>query len=162
MLGMDVSIYNDSGEELLTGEIPVPPEGSILPDTYSFERGQSRKALVEQMQAAMDRFVLKVPVVGGIVRMIAVSRFSKTLSTLLGGLIYGWLDWRTASQKYYALAPYPDRFEGWADALPSSVGVADMAAGIVRCKGFLDAVTYLSRRSRITRSSRDPDAFRGL
>jgi len=43
------------GEELLTGEIAVPPEGSILPDTYSFERGQSRKALVEQMQAAMDR-----------------------------------------------------------------------------------------------------------
>jgi UPF0755 protein len=43
------------GEELLTGEIPVPPEGSILPDTYAFERGQSRKALVEQMQAAMDR-----------------------------------------------------------------------------------------------------------
>ena len=42
-------------EELLTGEIPVPPEGSILPDTYAFERGQSRKSLVEQMQAAMDR-----------------------------------------------------------------------------------------------------------
>lgn len=74
----------------------------------------------------------------------------------------GPLDWRTTSQKHYALAPYPDRFEGWADALPSAVGVADKAAGIVRCKGFLDAVTYLSRRSRITRSSRDPDAFRGL
>ena len=43
------------GEELLTGEIPVPPEGSILPDTYSFERGQTRKSLVEQMQAAMDK-----------------------------------------------------------------------------------------------------------
>lgn len=42
-------------EELLTGEVDVPPEGSILPDTYSFERGQSRKALVEQMQAAMDK-----------------------------------------------------------------------------------------------------------
>ncbi len=42
-------------EDLLTGEVAVPPEGSILPDTYSFERGQSRKALVEQMQAAMDK-----------------------------------------------------------------------------------------------------------
>jgi UPF0755 protein len=42
-------------EPLLTGEVPVPPEGSILPDTYAFERGQSRKALVEQMQAAMDK-----------------------------------------------------------------------------------------------------------
>jgi len=42
-------------EELLTGEVDVPPEGSILPDTYAFERGQSRKALIEQMQAAMDK-----------------------------------------------------------------------------------------------------------
>jgi len=42
-------------EEMLTGEIPVPPEGSILPDTYDFERGQSRAKLVERMQAAMDR-----------------------------------------------------------------------------------------------------------
>jgi UPF0755 protein len=40
--------------ELLTGEIDVPPEGSILPDTYDFERGSSRAALVERMQAAMD------------------------------------------------------------------------------------------------------------
>lgn len=43
------------GEPLLTGEVPVPPEGSILPDTYAFERGQTRASLVEQMQAAMDR-----------------------------------------------------------------------------------------------------------
>jgi UPF0755 protein len=42
-------------EPLLTGEIPVPPEGSILPDTYAFARGQPRARLVEQMQAAMDR-----------------------------------------------------------------------------------------------------------
>ncbi|RNJ61552.1 MAG: endolytic transglycosylase MltG [Porphyrobacter sp. IPPAS B-1204] len=42
-------------EELLSGEVAVPPEGSILPDTYAFERGQSRASLVEQMQAAMDK-----------------------------------------------------------------------------------------------------------
>jgi UPF0755 protein len=42
-------------EPLLTGEVDVPPEGSILPDTYAFERGQSRKSLVEQMQSAMDK-----------------------------------------------------------------------------------------------------------
>lgn len=42
-------------EELLTGEVAVPPEGSILPDTYAFERGQSRASIVEQMQAAMDK-----------------------------------------------------------------------------------------------------------
>lgn len=42
-------------EDLLTGEVEVPPEGSILPGTYDFERGQSRKSLIERMQAAMDR-----------------------------------------------------------------------------------------------------------
>ncbi|MFL0670348.1 MAG: endolytic transglycosylase MltG [Erythrobacter sp.] len=42
-------------EEMLTGEVPVPPEGSILPDTYDFERGEARAKVVERMQAAMDR-----------------------------------------------------------------------------------------------------------
>lgn len=42
-------------EDLLTGEIAVPPEGSILPDTYAFERGQTRQSLIEQMQVAMDK-----------------------------------------------------------------------------------------------------------
>ncbi|MEO0417322.1 MAG: endolytic transglycosylase MltG [Pseudomonadota bacterium] len=40
--------------ELLSGEIGVPPEGSILPNTYAYERGQSRASVVEQMQSAMD------------------------------------------------------------------------------------------------------------
>jgi len=44
-------------EQLLTGDIEVPVEGSILPDTYAFERGQERSVLVEQMQAAMDRYL---------------------------------------------------------------------------------------------------------
>lgn len=46
-------------EELLTGEIDVPVEGSILPDTYDFERGQSRQELVDRMQAAMDIYLAK-------------------------------------------------------------------------------------------------------
>ncbi len=41
-------------EELLTGDVPMPPEGSILPNTYSFERGQSRASVLEQMQTGMD------------------------------------------------------------------------------------------------------------
>lgn len=40
--------------DLLTGEIAVPPEGSILPDTYSYERGATRASLIERMQKAMD------------------------------------------------------------------------------------------------------------
>jgi len=41
-------------QELLTGEVAIPPEGSVLPQTYAFERGQSRASLVEEMQSAMD------------------------------------------------------------------------------------------------------------
>jgi UPF0755 protein len=40
--------------ELLTGTIEVPAEGSILPDTYSYERGATRASLVARMQEAMD------------------------------------------------------------------------------------------------------------
>ena len=39
----------------LTGEIAVPAEGSLLPDTYDFQRGESRQAVVLRMQAAMRR-----------------------------------------------------------------------------------------------------------
>lgn len=42
-------------EKRLTGDIPVPEEGSILPDSYSFEQGESRAAVVKRMQAAMTR-----------------------------------------------------------------------------------------------------------
>lgn len=42
-------------QELLKGEIAVPAEGSILPQTYDFERGMTRADLVERMQSAMDQ-----------------------------------------------------------------------------------------------------------
>ena len=42
-------------EPLLTGTIPVPAEGSVLPDSYSFERGEPRAAVLKRMQAAMTR-----------------------------------------------------------------------------------------------------------
>ncbi len=40
---------------LLTGSIEVPGEGSVLPDTYEIERGESRQAVLLRMQAAMQR-----------------------------------------------------------------------------------------------------------
>lgn len=40
-------------EKLLKGDIPVPAEGSILPDSYSFERGEQRSAVLQRMQDAM-------------------------------------------------------------------------------------------------------------
>ncbi|MBA3940184.1 MAG: endolytic transglycosylase MltG [Sphingopyxis sp.] len=42
-------------EKRLKGTIPVPAEGSILPDSYAFTTGESRSAVVARMQAAMDR-----------------------------------------------------------------------------------------------------------
>ena len=39
----------------LTGSIDVPAEGSILPDTYEIERGESRQVVLLRMQAAMQR-----------------------------------------------------------------------------------------------------------
>ena len=45
------------GEELLTGDISVPAEGSVLPDTYDFERGEDRARVLARMQAAMKNYL---------------------------------------------------------------------------------------------------------
>ena len=38
----------------LTGVTPPIAEGSVLPDSYSFERGEARAAVVARMQSAMS------------------------------------------------------------------------------------------------------------
>ncbi len=40
--------------ELLTGDVAVPPEGSVLPDSYAYTRGEPRSAIVGRMQKAMQ------------------------------------------------------------------------------------------------------------
>lgn len=42
-------------EPLLKGEVPIPPEGSVLPESYDFERGETRSAVLARMQEAMKR-----------------------------------------------------------------------------------------------------------
>ncbi len=39
--------------DMLTGEVSVPAEGSVLPDSYAFEKGTSRAVLLKRMQDAM-------------------------------------------------------------------------------------------------------------
>jgi len=43
----------------LTGPIPVPAEGSILPDSYDFQRGETRAAVLARMEAAMQRVLIQ-------------------------------------------------------------------------------------------------------
>ena len=43
--------------DTLTGEIPVPAEGSIMPDSYAFEKAESRADVLKRMQAAMTQAV---------------------------------------------------------------------------------------------------------
>jgi UPF0755 protein len=46
------------GEPELSGEVTeIPPEGSLLPDTYSFSKGMDRKELLQRMQVEMQRFL---------------------------------------------------------------------------------------------------------
>ena len=39
----------------LTGSVPVPEEGSLLPDSYGYQRGEARAAVVARMQSAMTK-----------------------------------------------------------------------------------------------------------
>ena len=44
-------------EPLLTGTITVPVEGSVLPESYDFERGESRASVLKRMQSGMSATV---------------------------------------------------------------------------------------------------------
>jgi UPF0755 protein len=39
----------------LIGAVPLPEEGSVLPDSYSYQRGESRSAVLARMERAMAR-----------------------------------------------------------------------------------------------------------
>lgn len=46
-----------NAEPLLTGTIAVPAEGSVLPDSYDFRRGEPRAAVLARMQKAMTAYL---------------------------------------------------------------------------------------------------------
>ena len=50
-----VDLVNAS--DVLIGQIPTPPEGSILPETYDVTRGEQRSAVLQKMMDARDRVV---------------------------------------------------------------------------------------------------------
>lgn len=47
-------------EPLLTGDVGVPSEGSVLPETYDFTPGETRAKVLARMQAAMDTTVAEL------------------------------------------------------------------------------------------------------
>lgn len=48
-------------DENLTGEVAeVPPEGSLLPDTYRFSKGMSRQELIDRMMSEQQRFLAAI------------------------------------------------------------------------------------------------------
>ncbi|HEU4651846.1 MAG TPA: endolytic transglycosylase MltG, partial [Croceibacterium sp.] len=49
-----------NAEKLLSGSIPVPEEGSVLPESYDFERGETRAAVLARMQRAMAKTVAEL------------------------------------------------------------------------------------------------------
>ena len=50
-----------NSDPVLTGEIAtVPPEGSLMPDTYKFTRGATRQQMIEQMERVQARAVEEI------------------------------------------------------------------------------------------------------
>jgi len=54
--GMPAVMVSDrlAAQAMLTGPIAAPAEGSVLPQTYDFKRGETRSAVLGRMQAAMQ------------------------------------------------------------------------------------------------------------
>jgi len=55
--GMPAIIVSENlaANRYLTGALPPIEEGSVLPDSYGYQRGDTRAALVKRMQSAMTR-----------------------------------------------------------------------------------------------------------
>jgi len=49
-----------AGIPYLTGPSALAPDGTLLPDTYGYQRGETRQALVQRMQQAMTSFINSV------------------------------------------------------------------------------------------------------
>jgi UPF0755 protein len=57
----EMAVERINTNDILTGPpVAVPPEGSLLPDTYVFRRGMTRQRLLENMQAAQRRLLEKL------------------------------------------------------------------------------------------------------
>jgi len=53
---VDILMHTD----VLTGAIPTPPEGALLPETYEVVRGETRAAVLQRMMDADDRLLAQL------------------------------------------------------------------------------------------------------
>ncbi len=73
-----------NANEVLTGDpAAVPPEGSILPDTYVFRRGMTRQKLVQDMQTAQTKLLDELWAARKPVPVIATKEDAVTLASIV-------------------------------------------------------------------------------
>ena len=73
-----------NANEVLTGDpAAVPPEGSILPDTYVFHRGMTRQKLVQDMQTAQTKLLDELWDTRKPVPVIATKEDAVTLASIV-------------------------------------------------------------------------------
>ncbi|MEA2825036.1 MAG: hypothetical protein QOF03_1518, partial [Alphaproteobacteria bacterium] len=53
-LTSDAAVALIKADPILTGDVPVVPEGSLLPETYLFERGTTRAEILARMHKAQE------------------------------------------------------------------------------------------------------------
>ena len=56
-LTSDAAVALVKADPILTGDVPVVPEGSLLPETYIFERGTTRAELLQRMHQAQEKLI---------------------------------------------------------------------------------------------------------
>jgi len=59
-LTSDSAVALIKADPTLTGEVPVVPEGSLLPETYLFERGTTRSELLARMHKAQETMLAQL------------------------------------------------------------------------------------------------------
>lgn len=80
----EMAVARVNANEVLTGEpAAVPPEGSILPDTYVFRRGMTRQKLVQDMQAAQTKLLAELWETRKPVAVIATPEQAVTLASIV-------------------------------------------------------------------------------
>ncbi len=68
---------------LLTGDVAVPAEGSVLPDNYSYVRGERRAAVLARMQKAMQTAIANAWQARGAASVVRTPEAAITLASIV-------------------------------------------------------------------------------